>query len=93
MHISSVTHPFLTDMTWVFHSGEGVRLVAAMASLLAQHPYPDLCACVQVDLPVDKGVVMLDIGFTGTDPNHGETTLLGQPCTTEQDRVAASKHM
>lgn len=25
----------------------------------------------QVDLPVDKGVVLLDIGFTGTDPNHG----------------------
>jgi photosystem II stability/assembly factor-like uncharacterized protein len=25
----------------------------------------------KVDLPVDKGVVMLDIGFTGTDPNHG----------------------
>lgn len=35
------------------------------------------CPCVlphlpvQVDLPVDKGVVLLDIGFTGTDPNHG----------------------
>ncbi|KAI8470433.1 MAG: photosynthesis system II assembly factor YCF48-domain-containing protein [Monoraphidium minutum] len=25
----------------------------------------------QVDLPVDSGVVMLDIGFTGDDPNHG----------------------
>lgn len=25
----------------------------------------------QVDLPVDKGVVLLDIGFTGSDPNHG----------------------
>lgn len=24
-----------------------------------------------VDLPVDKGVVLLDVGFTGTDPNHG----------------------
>ena len=24
-----------------------------------------------VDLPVEKGVVLLDIGFTGTDPNHG----------------------
>jgi photosystem II stability/assembly factor-like uncharacterized protein len=24
-----------------------------------------------VDLPVDKGVVLLDVGFTGTDPMHG----------------------
>eukprot|EP00210_Caulerpa_lentillifera_P007752 g7398.t1 len=24
-----------------------------------------------VDLPIDKEVVLLDIGFTGTDPNHG----------------------
>lgn len=24
-----------------------------------------------VDLPVEKGVVLLDVGFTGTDPNHG----------------------
>lgn len=25
----------------------------------------------QVPLPLDPGVVLLDIGFTGTDPNHG----------------------
>ena len=25
----------------------------------------------QVQLPVDPGVVLLDIGFTGDDPNHG----------------------
>jgi photosystem II stability/assembly factor-like uncharacterized protein len=25
----------------------------------------------KVDLPVDPGVVLLDIAFTGTDPNHG----------------------
>eukprot|EP00879_Flechtneria_rotunda_P015382 GHRR01016081.1.p1 GENE.GHRR01016081.1~~GHRR01016081.1.p1 ORF type:complete len:413 (+),score=126.39 GHRR01016081.1:306-1544(+) len=25
----------------------------------------------QVDLPVEKGVVLLDIGFTGSDPDHG----------------------
>lgn len=25
----------------------------------------------QVKLPLDKGVVLLDIGFTNTDPNHG----------------------
>lgn len=27
-----------------------------------------------VDLPVEKGVVLLDIGFTGSDPNHGGCT-------------------
>jgi hypothetical protein len=27
---------------------------------------------VQVDLPVDKGVVLLDIGFCGDDPKHGK---------------------
>ena len=26
---------------------------------------------LQVDLPVDPGVVLLDIAFTGTDANHG----------------------
>lgn len=25
----------------------------------------------QVDLPVDPGVVLLDIAFTGNDQNHG----------------------
>lgn len=25
----------------------------------------------KVELPIDPGVVLLDIGFTGTDPNHG----------------------
>jgi len=25
----------------------------------------------KVNLPVDPGVVLLDIAFTGTDPNHG----------------------
>lgn len=24
-----------------------------------------------VDLPVEKEIVLLDVGFTGTDPNHG----------------------
>ena len=24
-----------------------------------------------MDLPIDPGVVLLDIGFTGTDNNHG----------------------
>lgn len=27
---------------------------------------------MQVDLPIDPTIVLLDIGFTGTDPNHGE---------------------
>jgi hypothetical protein len=31
-----------------------------------------LLLLLQVELPVDKGVVLLDIGFTGSDPNHGE---------------------
>ncbi len=33
----------------------------------------DACpyVCLQVDLPLDKGVVLLDIGFTDTDPLHG----------------------
>ena len=26
---------------------------------------------LQIDLPIDKEVVLLDIGFTGSDPNHG----------------------
>ena len=26
---------------------------------------------LQVDLPIDPTIVLLDIGFTGTDPNHG----------------------
>jgi hypothetical protein len=33
-----------------------------------------VCAVRQVDLPVEKGVVLLDVAFTGTDPNHGEWT-------------------
>lgn len=28
-------------------------------------------AFAQVELPIDPGVVLLDIGFTGTDNNHG----------------------
>jgi len=31
---------------------------------------------VQVKLPIDPGVVLLDIGFTGDDPNHGESVSL-----------------
>ena len=26
---------------------------------------------LQVDLPIEPTIVLLDIGFTGTDPNHG----------------------
>lgn len=29
----------------------------------------------QVELPIDPGVVLLDIGFTGTDPNHGAPSM------------------
>ena len=51
--------------------------LAAAAAVAAQ---PALPACANrvlspewevVDLPVEKGVVLLDVGFTGTDPNHG----------------------
>lgn len=41
-----------------------------------QHGMPTVglyLPCHQVELPVDKGVVLLDIGFTGADPNHGKT--------------------
>ena len=31
---------------------------------------------MQIKLPVDPGVVLLDIGFTGDDPNHGEQTCI-----------------
>ena len=30
--------------------------------------------CLQVDLPVEDGVVLLDIAFTDTDPKHGFLT-------------------
>ena len=30
--------------------------------------------CLQVDLPVEDGVVLLDIAFTGSDPKHGFLT-------------------
>ncbi len=35
------------------------------------------CNLAQVSLPLDKGVVLLDIGFTGSDPNHGARARLG----------------
>jgi hypothetical protein len=44
---------------------ERERLPCALAPPIAHATRP------QVKLPVDKGVVLLDIGFTGTDPNHG----------------------
>lgn len=31
---------------------------------------------MQVKLPIDAGVVLLDIGFTGDDLNHGMGSLL-----------------
>lgn len=33
-----------------------------------------------VDLPVEKGVVLLDVGFTGTDPNHGGWWAFEEDC-------------
>ena len=34
-------------------------------------PTHHLPSSSQVTLPIDPGVVLLDIGFTGSDPNHG----------------------
>lgn len=48
------------------HAG-WMLLCVSVTTALPLLPLP-----LQVDLPVDKGVVLLDIGFTGTDPNHGE---------------------
>jgi hypothetical protein len=59
------------------HSGLALSAAAGLLPLAA--PQPALANnkvlsadWEKVDLPVDKGVVLLDIGFTGTDPNHGE---------------------
>ena len=30
------------------------------------------CLAMQVTLPLDKGVVLLDVAFTDNDPNHGQ---------------------
>jgi hypothetical protein len=32
----------------------------------------DIASLLQVKLSLDDGIVVLDIGFTGNDPNHGE---------------------
>lgn len=32
-----------------------------------------------VNLPLDPGVVLLDIGFTGSDPNHGKLLFFSTP--------------
>ena len=35
---------------------------------------------MQVKLPIDPGVVLLDIGFTGDDPNHGKMVRTNLVC-------------
>lgn len=37
------------------------------------HPPSNSQCLLQVKLPLDPGVVLLDIAFTETDPNKGET--------------------
>ena len=37
------------------------------------------CLAMQVTLPLDKGVVLLDVAFTDNDPNHGQYHELPQP--------------
>ncbi|GAB4823026.1 hypothetical protein N2152v2_010072 [Parachlorella kessleri] len=55
----------------------GALSLAAASTLQQALPLPALANRLLspewevVDLPVEKGVVLLDIGFTGTDPNHG----------------------
>uniref|UniRef100_A0A7R9V5I5 Photosystem II stability/assembly factor n=1 Tax=Chlamydomonas euryale TaxID=1486919 RepID=A0A7R9V5I5_9CHLO len=60
--------------------GSGAALAAAAAACeLVELAGPSPAVADQVissdwevvELPVDKGVVLLDIGFTGSDPNHG----------------------
>lgn len=73
-------------------SGAAQRLIVACQGLVAGStpgacgpqmalaPSPQLTAWPQIPLPVDKGVVLLDIGFTGSDPNHGAQRLGGGGC-------------
>lgn len=50
---------------------------AAAATTLLSTPLPATAGTVvtadweQVALPIDPAIVLMDIGFTGTDPNHG----------------------
>lgn len=50
-------------------SRSGAPMLHRMQATHTARPCP---AIAQVDLPIEKGVVLLDIGFTGSDPNHGE---------------------
>ena len=40
-------------------------------ALTSQTPALNADLCLQVTLPVDPGVVLLDIAFTGGDASHG----------------------
>ncbi|PSC70590.1 Photosystem II stability assembly factor chloroplastic [Micractinium conductrix] len=54
--------------------GAGLALGAAAAAqptLPAQANRPLSAEWEVVDLPIDKDVLLLDVAFTGTDPNHG----------------------
>lgn len=44
----------------------------------------------QVQLPLDAGVVLLDIGFTGTNPNHGTPHLERTRCCTGLNQAEAA---
>lgn len=49
--------------------------------MMLKYHVPLACLCSfhhQVNLPVDQGVVLLDIGFTESDPNHGEADSVGR---------------
>lgn len=51
--------------------GGSLALGAALAGMPAQANRLLSSEWDLVDLPIDKSVVLLDIGFTGSDPNHG----------------------
>ncbi|MEW5306682.1 MAG: hypothetical protein WDW36_009132 [Sanguina aurantia] len=56
--------------------GAGLAVTAATSLPLAAPPAAKANKILsadweQVDLPLDKGVVLLDMAFTGTDPSHG----------------------
>lgn len=53
--------------------GMGLSLAAASQFQLAAPASAKVVSSEweQVELPIDKAIVLLDIGFTGDDPNHG----------------------
>ena len=56
----------------VLSAGLALGAAAAVQPSLPAHANRPLSAEWEiVDLPIDREVLLLDIAFTGTDPNHG----------------------